>query len=149
MIPYELGLRRGHGARSRSGPVCDDVLDSLHLVAWSVASCIAQCAEPWSCDMHLHFPLSNLRAAGPSCRLSLANSLVHAWSADALYPPATTILLGDVTLGGDVLPVASLQEKVDAAAAAEMRRIVVPRSTRASCPGAIEIGSVRDLIAAS
>lgn len=148
LIPYEIGMRCGTGARSYSGPISKDLVESFHLAAWAVDVCRSTGTDRLaSYDLHLHFPLNHVDACGPSCRLSLANSLLQAWPEAARYEPLTTILLGDLTLQGDVLPVGRLEHKIEAARNAGLTRIVVPLASGRDYPGTVGVSSLHDLIA--
>lgn len=150
LIPYEIGLRSGSGGCSRSGPISDDVLESFHLAAWAVDMCRPEgTTRLTSYDVHLHFPLNHVRAIGPSCRLSFANSLLQAWPDDVRYAPSTTILLGDLTLRGDVLPVGGLETKIETARTAGLTRIVVPLADEPRYFGTLGVSSLRDLMTSS
>jgi len=147
LIPYEVGLRRGTGCRSHSGPITQDVLESFHLAAWAVDVCRPSGTGRLALyDVHLHFPLNHVHAVGPSCRLSLANSLLQAWPEDARYLPSTTVLLGDLTLQGDVLAVGHLATKVATARSAGLTTFVVPVTDAANYPGSAGVSSLRDLM---
>ena len=147
LIPYEVGLRRGTGCRSHSGPISQDVLESFHLAAWAVDVCRPSGTGRLArYDVHLHFPLNHVHAVGPSCRLSLANSLLQAWPEDARYLPSTTVLLGDLTLQGDVLAVGHLATKVATARSAGLTTVVVPVTDAAGHPGSVGVSSLRDLM---
>jgi ATP-dependent Lon protease len=150
LIPYELGFRPGSGTCSYSGAVADDLIRSLILSIWSVQLCLTRlgCDLP-QFDAHLHLPLNNIQATGPSCRLSLANGLLYACLETSIYSPSTTILLGDLSLHGDVLPVGNLARKIEIARAAGIFQIVISEAQSTHFGDVIQIESIEDLLVKS
>lgn len=146
LIPYEMVLRRGRGILSHSGSVNLDLIGDFRLAIWAVELCLSRFvgALP-AVDVHLHLPLNNIQGSGPSCRLSLVNSLLQAWLESHSFCSSTTILLGDISLGGNVLPVGCIDQKMDIVKKAGFTQIVLP-SQVSTFPDTLRISSIVELL---
>ncbi|KDD76557.1 Lon protease S16, partial [Helicosporidium sp. ATCC 50920] len=76
-------------------------------------------------DIHVHFPAGGVPKDGPSAGVTLAVALVSLLAGRAARPD--TAMTGELTLRGLVLPVGGLDQKVAAAHASGLRRVLVPR----------------------
>ena len=75
------------------------------------------------CDVHVNFP-GSAPVDGPSAGLAIA---VAAWSAVTNTPVAQDLAMtGEISLGGEVLPVGGVSEKLRAARQAGIRRALIP-----------------------
>lgn len=146
LIPYELALTPGTGRRTHSGPVARDVFESFELAAWVTSACLARhTVASETLDAHLNFPLHGMRSSGPSCRLSFVNAFAWCLADEARHDPSETVLIGDVNLRGDVIPVAEIAPKV-AFARAEGFTCIVVGPLPDPMPDTVGIATVDDLI---
>lgn len=102
-------------------------------------------------DVHVHLPAGAVPKDGPSAGVALAVALVSLFTGRAAR--ADVALTGELTLRGHVLAVGGLPEKLAAAAAAGMARVVVPARSlpevearvAAGVRAAVEVAGVQTL----
>jgi ATP-dependent Lon protease len=75
-------------------------------------------------DVHIHLPAGAVPKDGPSAGITLAVALVSLFTGKC--GRADTAMTGELTLRGLVLPVGGIKEKLLAAQAAGMARVLVP-----------------------
>jgi len=76
-------------------------------------------------DIHIHIPEGAVPKDGPSAGVTMATSIVSALTGRTVK--GKTAMTGELTLGGRVLPVGGLKEKLLAAKEAGMETVLVPR----------------------
>jgi ATP-dependent Lon protease len=122
-----------------------EVRASFDLADWAVELAQLRWGEALpAVDVHLNLPLHDVSGSGPSNRLSFANALLQARGSGRGLPTSSTVLLGDLTLNGDVLPVGCVAEKVRAARAAGITCVVAPSGSAE--PDVREVGTLDDLV---
>jgi ATP-dependent Lon protease len=113
LVPFELAVQPGRGLTSGSGTQCEDLLRHVTLCRWAVALLLEEMEEGASpFDCHINLALHYMTGSGPSCRLAIANAILDALRAPVRFRAERTLLTGDITLAGDVLPVGDLKTKL-------------------------------------
>jgi len=79
-------------------------------------------------DIHIHVPAGGTPKDGPSAGLTMAASLVSAFTREPVRKDVATT--GEITLRGRVLPIGGLKEKALAAMRAGIQTVVVPEENR-------------------
>ena len=80
-------------------------------------------------DLHLHFPAGAVPKDGPSAGVTITTALLSLLTNTPVK--ARLAMTGEITLGGEVLPVGGIREKVVAARAAGVNTVVLPEANRA------------------
>lgn len=79
-------------------------------------------------DVHIHVPEGAVPKDGPSAGITLATSLLSAFSGNKIREK--TAMTGELTLRGKVVPVGGIKEKIIAARQAGIKRIILSERNR-------------------
>ncbi len=83
-------------------------------------------------DLHIHVPAGAIPKDGPSAGLALYVALASLLSGRCVR--SDTAITGEISLGGRVLPVGGIKEKLLAGLRHRVRRVILPESNRKDLP---------------
>jgi ATP-dependent Lon protease len=79
-------------------------------------------------DIHIHVPAGATPKDGPSAGVTLVTALISSLTGKAIS--ADTCMTGEISLRGRVLPVGGIKEKILAAVAQGMKRVIIPSQNK-------------------
>jgi ATP-dependent Lon protease len=129
VIFVEAARMRGNKQLILTGSLGEVLRES----ALTALSCIRSRADQFgvdpdffeSSDIHVHIPAGAVTKEGPSAGVTIAVSVLSLLTGRAVRQDVA--VSGELSLLGDVLPVAGVREKLMAAARAGIRTVVLPR----------------------
>ena len=80
-------------------------------------------------DIHVHMPEGSIGKEGPSAGTALFSAFVSLFTRTPVSPDIA--MTGEISLGGQVLPVGGLKEKILAAHRAGIKLVLAPAANRA------------------
>ncbi|MFV2071069.1 MAG: endopeptidase La [Thermoanaerobaculales bacterium] len=128
LLLTEVTLMRGKGHLTLTGQLGDVMQESARAAlsfVRSKAEVLGIDTEIFEkTDVHLHVPEGAIPKDGPSAGITLAASLVSAFTRTPVR--VDVAMTGEITLRGLVLPVGGIKEKVLAAYRAGIREVIMP-----------------------
>jgi ATP-dependent Lon protease len=122
----ETALLDGDGDPVLTGQLGDVMKESASLARSLVASIGERygARSPEGRRLHVHFPAGAVPKDGPSAGVTMTTALVSLLSGRLVRPEVA--MTGEISLGGRVLPVGGIKQKVLAAHRAGIRTVVLP-----------------------
>ncbi|MHB9109223.1 MAG: endopeptidase La [Armatimonadota bacterium] len=132
ILTIEVSLMKGTGALQLTGQLGNVMQESAKAAlsyARSHADDFAIPADAFAQqDVHIHVPAGQIPKDGPSAGITLATSLISAFSKRPVR--RNVAMTGEITLRGHVLPVGGIKEKMLGAHRAGITDIVLPEENR-------------------
>lgn len=129
----EAAMMRGKGALRMTGQLGDVMTESTTIALTVVKRRAHDLGIPIELfqkrDVHVHFPAGAVPKDGPSAGVTVTTALLSLLTNTPIK--GRLAMTGEITLGGEVLPVGGIREKVVAARAAGVRTVVLPEANRA------------------
>jgi len=129
----EAAMMRGKGLMRITGQLGEVMTESTTLALSLVKRRAKDLGIPFEVfqkrDLHLHFPAGAVPKDGPSAGITITTALLSLLTNTPVR--ARLAMTGEITLGGEVLPVGGVREKVVAARAAGVNTVVLPEANRA------------------
>jgi ATP-dependent Lon protease len=123
LLPHAHGLR----LTGQLGEVMRESAQAARSFLWSRAEELGMDPDLFrTAGVHIHVPAGAVPKDGPSAGVAMATALTSVYT----HQPARgdTAMTGEITLSGLVLPIGGVKEKVLAARAAGIRRVILPRA---------------------
>ncbi len=126
LLPNGSGLK----LTGQLGDVMRESAEAAQSYLWSHAKRLGLDPELFRNNgVHLHVPAGAVPKDGPSAGVAMVTALASLYT----NKPARgdTAMTGEITLAGQVLPIGGVKEKVLAARAADIRRVILPQENAA------------------
>jgi len=136
VLPIEVNLMRGSGKLNLTGKLGEVMQES----ASAGLSFIRSRASNYGIDdkfydnmeIHVHVPEGSVPKDGPSAGITMLIAMLSSLTNKAVRPKLG--MTGEVTLGGDVLPIGGLNEKLLAAKRAGITDVIIPHKNKKDIP---------------
>lgn len=129
LLKIETTVMDGTGKLELTGTLGDVMKESAHIAVSYVRAHAAELGIPSDFyknkDIHIHVPEGAVPKDGPSAGVTMLTSLVSTLTGRAVK--CDIAMTGELTLTGRVLPIGGLREKTAAAAAAGIKRVIIPK----------------------
>jgi ATP-dependent Lon protease len=129
----EAAMMRGKGMMRITGQLGEVMTESTTIALSFVKRRSQELGIPFEVfqkrDLHLHFPAGAVPKDGPSAGVTITTALLSLLTNTPVR--ARLAMTGEITLGGEVLPVGGVREKVVAARAAGVNMVILPEANRA------------------
>ena len=128
LLRIEASVAPGKGKLTLTGKLGDVMQESIQAAVTVVRARAASLGlDPGfqsELDLHVHVPEGATPKDGPSAGIGMCTALVSALTGIAVR--ADVAMTGEITLGGEVLPVGGLKEKLLAAHRGGIERVLIP-----------------------
>jgi ATP-dependent Lon protease len=137
LLYIEASRMPGSGKLTLTGSLGDVMKESAQ-AALSLLRSQSGGGSPWSVtdherfDLHIHVPAGATPKDGPSAGLALCVALASLFSGRCAR--GDTVVTGEISLRGRVLPVGGIKEKVLAGLRHGIRRVILPEANRKDLP---------------
>ena len=132
LLKIETTVMDGTGKLELTGTLGDVMKESAHIAVSYVRAHAAELGIPSDFyktkDIHIHVPEGAVPKDGPSAGVTMLTSLVSTLTGRAVK--CDIAMTGELTLTGRVLPIGGLREKTAAAAAAGIKRVIIPKENK-------------------
>jgi ATP-dependent Lon protease len=132
MLHVEVSTMPGTGKLTLTGKLGDVMKESAQAAVSLARAKAAKYGIPADFhekrDIHIHVPAGATPKDGPSAGVTLVTALISALSGKAVS--ADTCMTGEISLRGRVLPVGGIKEKILAAVAQGMKRVIIPSQNK-------------------
>ena len=132
MLKVECAVMPGTGKLSLTGHLGDVMKESGQAaLSWVRAHAASYGIDEdfhKNQDIHIHVPEGAVPKDGPSAGVTMTVALISALSARRVRQDIA--MTGEITLGGRVLPIGGIKEKLLAAYRAKIRRLALPKENR-------------------
>jgi ATP-dependent Lon protease len=145
LVPYEVAIQRGSSRISFSGPVYEH-RENFIFAVWVARLMMEKLGKTLELvDLHVHFPLMGVKGNGVSSRLSFAHAVIEAFQVPTLFKSEETILTGNLTLNGMVLPVNGINAKYEAFLSSGLLNFVTSIDESENLPTMVKVAYLSEL----
>ncbi len=132
-LQIEVNLIKGSGKLVLTGQMGEVMKESASIAYTCVKALAAdygiESKDFEEKDVHLHIPAGAVPKDGPSAGITMATAILSAFAEKKVSKDVA--MTGEITLRGRVLPIGGLKEKLLAAKAAGITKVLVPKKNEA------------------